>query len=130
MRNTLILILWIGSFLLAGCGRAAAAKTAGDAEAGKAIFTQTAIGQAPGCATCHAVEPDTVIVGPSLAGIAGRAGQRIPDKTAEAYLRESILTPNAYTVEGFPEGVMYQKFADVLTEDEIDNLVAYLLTLE
>lgn len=82
------------------------------------------------CATCHSVESDRVVVGPSLAGIATRAGERVEDLTGPEYIRQSIMQPNAYVVEGFPGGAMPQNFARVLTGEQLDNLVAYLLTLE
>jgi nitric oxide reductase subunit C len=118
------------SVLITACSGRALAGSAGDPAAGKALFQQTTIREAPACSTCHSTEPDKVIVGPSLAGIASRAGDRKPDVSAEAYLRESILEPNAYVVNGFSKGVMYQSFKDVLTEEEINNLIAYLLTLK
>lgn len=81
------------------------------------------------CASCHAVEPETVIVGPSLAGIAGRAATRVDGLTAEEYIEISILQPGAYLVEGFDD-VMPANLGKRLTGDELDALVAYLLTLE
>jgi hypothetical protein len=33
-------------------------------------------------------------------------------------------------VEGFSPGVMYQNYANELTEEEVDALVAYMLTLQ
>lgn len=124
------LILVVLSVLITACSGRAHAGSLGDPEAGKALFHQTSIREAPACSTCHSIESGKVIVGPSLAGIASRAGERKAGMSAEAYLRESILDPNAYVVEGFSEGVMFQKFKDVLTEEEINDLVAYLLTLE
>jgi len=50
--------------------------------------------------------------------------------TAEEYLKESIITPNAHVTEGFTAGVMYQNYGKDLTEQEINDLVAYLLTLK
>ena len=50
------------------------------------------------CASCHAIVPDTVILGPSLAGIAPRAGERLPGVDAESYIRSSILAPAAGTM--------------------------------
>lgn len=111
----------------------------GDPERGRQLFQQEEIGQsdAPGCTTCHSLESGEELVGPSLAGVASRAEARIekPDYTGEAtsvegYLRESILSPNAHVVQGFAPGVMYQEFDDVLTEQDVDDLVAFLLTLE
>jgi mono/diheme cytochrome c family protein len=40
------------------------------------------------------------------------------------------METNAYVVEGFPEGVMPAAFADVLSEQQVDDLVAYMLTLD
>ncbi len=104
----------------------------GDAENGATLFSQATIGanNAPGCITCHSLEPDVVIVGPSQAGLATRAASRVAGLSAEEYIRQSIVEPNAHIVEGFTEGVMYQFYATDLTEQQIDDLVAYTLTLE
>jgi hypothetical protein len=48
--------------------------------------------------------------------------------SAEEYIRESILTPDAYVVEGFQEGDMYQTFGEELSEQQIADLIAYALT--
>ena len=95
-------------------------------------FAQATIGanNAPGCITCHSLEPDVVIVGPSQAGLATRAETRVPGMSAADYIRQSIVEPNAHIVEGFAEGLMYQNYATDLTEDQINDLVAYTLTLE
>jgi len=89
---------------------------------GKQIFNQN-------CATCHALSPDTIIVGPSLAGIASRAGSRLPDLDARQYLELSILKPDAYIVQGFSD-TMPKDLGKKLTGAELDALVAFLLTLK
>lgn len=81
------------------------------------------------CSTCHALEPDVVIVGPSLAGIATRAGTRVPDLSAEQYIRNSMLNPGDFVVPGF-ENVMVQNLGDMLSSDQINDIIAFLLTLE
>ncbi|MCI0398167.1 MAG: cytochrome c [Chloroflexi bacterium] len=81
------------------------------------------------CATCHAVEPETIIVGPSLAGLAGRAGSQAEGLDARLYIETSILKPSAYLVEGFSD-VMPDTFGTRLSGEELDALVAYLLTLD
>lgn len=81
------------------------------------------------CAQCHALAPDTVVIGPSLAGIAIRAATRIPNYDAQAYIEESILSPKSYIVEGFPD-TMPTNFAKDLTSEEFKGLVAFLLTLK
>ena len=82
------------------------------------------------CSRCHAASGDAVVVGPSLAGIATRGGKRIEGMNAQAYIRDSILNPNAYMVEGFPEGLMPLNLKDEMSPEELDAVVAYLLTLK
>ena len=81
------------------------------------------------CARCHAVSDDTVIVGPSLAGIADRAGERVEGVTAEGYLLQSIVAPNRYVVDGYSE-LMPADLGKKLTGEDVDAVVAYLLTLQ
>jgi nitric oxide reductase subunit C len=81
------------------------------------------------CATCHALEPDVVIVGPSLAGIATRAGTRIPGQSAQQYIRNSMLNPGDFIAPGF-QNVMVQNLADSLSSDQINDIITFLVTLE
>jgi len=90
--------------------------------AGNALFQRH-------CASCHALEPEVVIVGPSLAGIAGRAGQRMAGLDARQYILTSVLRPEAHLVEGF-DNLMPSTLAKDLTGEELDTLTAYLLTLD
>lgn len=99
----------------------------GDAERGAALFTQNIGGQAP-CSTCHALD-DSRLVGPGMRGIATRASERVPLQPAEVYLRRSIISPAAHVVEGY-SNVMPATFGQILDEDEVRDLVAYLLTLK
>lgn len=82
------------------------------------------------CSRCHETTGETVIVGPSLAGIATRGSERIQGMDADAYIRNSIEDPGAYKVEGFPEGLMPTDLKDQLTQEDLDAIVAYLLTLK
>lgn len=81
------------------------------------------------CASCHVTDGDAVIVGPALTGVASRAGERMAGLDARQYLEISILQPEAYLVEGF-ENLMPSTLGKQLTGEEVDELVAYLLTLE
>jgi cytochrome c2 len=99
------------------------------AEKGKLLFEQATIGNTAGCKTCHSLEPDTIIVGPSLAGISTRAAAIVPGLSAEEYLRQSILEPDAHVVENFPVSVMPNVWVKELSEEQVDQLVAYLLTI-
>ena len=48
---------------------------------------------------------------------------------AEEYVKESIVDPPAFVVEGYSGDTMPGNFADQLTPEEIDTLVEYLLGL-
>jgi mono/diheme cytochrome c family protein len=63
--------------------------------AGEKIFREK--GQ---CTTCHGI--GRAGRGPDLAGVGARAATRKPGTKAAAYLVESLLTPSAFVVEGFP----------------------------
>lgn len=65
-------------------------------------------GQYP-CAGCHQLDtlPGWVgITGPSLEGLADRAGNRVPGQSAVEYITESLRLPNAYIVPGYNPGLM------------------------
>ena len=96
---------------------------------GKELFGERILGSNAGCITCHSLDPDTTLIGPSIAGVATRAATRVPGVSAEDYLRKSIVNPEAFVVDGFDDGRMPADWAEVLTGVEIDALVAYLLTL-
>jgi cytochrome c2 len=81
------------------------------------------------CATCHALEPDVVIVGPSLAGIAMWAVTRVADQSAEQYIRNSMLNPGEFVVPGF-QNVMVQNLSDTLSSNQINDIITFLMTLE
>ncbi len=79
------------------------------------------------CAQCHALDPDTTVIGPSLAGIATRAGSRVPGYDAQTYIEHSILFPKDYLVDGFTD-TMPTNFGKDLTSDELSAVVAFLMT--
>ncbi len=112
------------SAVVAPVAAAASASADDPAARGRALFSSPpAI-----CSTCHALVPDVVVVGPSLAGVANRAGSRVSGLSAEEYLRNSILHPGDFVVPGFQD-VMQKNFGNLLTSDQIGDLVAFLLTL-
>jgi nitric oxide reductase subunit C len=106
-------------------------------ELGRALYNATP----PGCAACHSVAPGINIVGPTLAGIPETAARRIgsPDyrgtaKDAAGYIRESIVDPNAHVLTGptYAAGgrtLMPTDYAQTLKPQQVDQIVAYLLTL-
>jgi mono/diheme cytochrome c family protein len=105
----------------------------GDPVAGEALANSLA------CVACHITTP----TGPAWAAgdgqpaISQRAATRIiasdyngAATTPEAYLFESIALTNVYLVSGFAEGVMPGNYGETLTDQEMADLIAYLLSFE
>ncbi|WP_129629745.1 c-type cytochrome [Candidatus Oscillochloris fontis] len=110
-------------------------ETNGDAEAGRTLFNnmpaEAISAGAVACYTCHNVDPGSAtLVGPSLSGVGVRAATRVSILSPAQYLRTSIVAPNSYVVEGFAPGIMTQTFEQALSPEQIEDLVAYLLTLK
>jgi len=103
--------------------------TGGDPDRGRDIFFASSIGKSTGCRVCHSIKPGENKVGPSLAGIATRAATRVPGMSAEEYIRQSIEDPSAYIVEGFPD-VMLPDMAEKLSDQDMEDLIAFLMTLK
>lgn len=143
MNRKMLLTMLVVSLvlLLAACGGGGGdtaesgdggGSSVGNASNGESLYNQVTIGSnsAPGCVTCHSLEPDVVLVGPSHAGLANRAGSYKEGMNAEDYLRESLNDPDAHIVDGFTPGVMYQTFVDDLKAGEVNDLIAYMMTLK
>jgi cytochrome c oxidase subunit 2 len=83
--------------------------------------------QQSGCRACHSID-GTPGTGPSWRGDWGapRPGSA-EGQVDEAYVRESILNPAAYIAPGF-QNVM-PSFQGVLTDDQINGVVAYIRQL-
>jgi sulfur-oxidizing protein SoxX len=135
MRNvfsSLLVLIVAAAFLLAACSTKSNGPVVGNAENGKKLYNSTTLGtnSAAGCSSCHKYDASKGVAdkAPYTAGTATRAESRVPGLTAEEYIHESIVNPNAYVVEGFKEGDMYQNWAKELNEQQIADLVAYLLT--
>jgi ferredoxin/mono/diheme cytochrome c family protein len=83
-----------------------------------------------GCSVCHSVKPGDDGVGPSLAGVASVAQDRVDGLSAEQYLWQSIVLPDQYVVDGWPAGQMLPIYRDRFSDQELDAVIRYLLTLE
>lgn len=81
-----------------------------------------------GCGVCHRVGAANGIA-PSFVGIADLAPDRRPPLNAAAYLYESIIHPTAFVLEGY-SGAMPQNYAEILTDAEIGDIIAYLMSGE
>ena len=92
------------------------------AEAGAKLFTDLA------CITCHL---DTAQGrGPVLKGLYGKQVQLATGQTVtfdDAYIRESILHPQAKIVAGFQP--IMPTFQGLVTEEQLLQLIAYVKSL-
>jgi cytochrome c oxidase subunit II len=91
------------------------AAAAAGANQGKALFTSL------GCGSCHVLQDagSQGEVGPNLDNVLGDAD--------EAFVRESIVSPDAQIAEGFQPGVMPKTYGEQLSDQQLDALVEYLL---
>ncbi|HJQ91457.1 MAG TPA: cytochrome c [Acidimicrobiia bacterium] len=78
-----------------------------------------------GCTGCHSrAGISDGFIGPDLTNLADRAGVRVEGLTAEEYVRQSVLNPQAYIVSGYG-GQMPVLPVDT---EELDALVEFLLS--
>jgi mono/diheme cytochrome c family protein len=88
----------------------------GSPVAGKAVFASA------GCGACHTFAPagSTGTVGPDL-------DEALQGKDA-AFIRTSIVDPNAVIAQGYSAGVMPENFQQQLSPKQLDDLVAFLMS--
>ncbi|MDQ6621490.1 MAG: sulfur oxidation c-type cytochrome SoxX [Pseudomonadota bacterium] len=106
---------------------------AGSAERGRALLVARAKAN---CALCHAI-PDPAIpfagnVGPSLAGVGARlsAGQirlRVADNMR---VNADTIMPSYYRSNGFDRVAQAYRNRTILSAQEVEDLVSYLVTLQ
>lgn len=125
MKRAYLLILLLSVFLLAACGGGSTNDET--IRAGRELYETGGASGIP-CATCHTLD-GTPLVGPSFQGLSERAGLRIPGMSAEEYIHQSILNPGAYIVEGY-QNSMNSTYAQFFSEEDINNLTAFLLSIE
>lgn len=99
----------------------------GDAANGEALFHAGKAGGVPACINCHTSVQSAFSLGPSLENVAARAAERPGYASAVDYLHRSIVEPGAYVVPGY-RNIMYGEYGTQLTAQEIDDIIAYLLT--
>lgn len=120
----LLMALTVAIAACAGGGTGATTGGGGNADRGKALFTEKQ------CITCHtlsSVPGATGTIGPTLNGIATTAATRKPGMSAADYIRESIKDPNAFITPGFasPSAMVLPV---PVNDAEINDLVAFLMT--
>ncbi len=106
------------------------AQISGDPVRGRDLFFETSLSASASCHICHSLNLGVDKVGPSLAGVGTRAAEQIPGMSAEDYLRESIVDPDAYIVEGYSPGLMLPDLEEKLSEEQIDDLIAFLISMK
>ncbi len=84
-----------------------------------------------GCLACHSTDGKR-LVGPAWNGLYG-SQVKLADGTTvtadDAYLAQSILEPEAHTVESYPKGTM-PAYGKLMTDDDVKAIVAYMQTLK
>ena len=108
----------------------------------RALGEQVFRSAVPACNACHSIAPGANMAGPTLAGLATRAAEVVasPDYQGQAsdargYIRESIVSPSAHIIPGAMYSAAGTSFMPTgydksLTEEQIDQLTAYLETLK
>ena len=88
---------------------------------GKAIFISA------GCGACHTFKAagTSAKIGPDLDS-APDADAKKAGMPLDAFVKQSIVDPNAYIAPGFPKGVMPATFGKTLSPAKIDALVAFI----
>lgn len=95
---------------------------------GNIVDSGKMIVEANGCIGCHSISGEDGI-GPTWKGLYNSnreldSGDEI--KVDEDYLRESIVDPNAKIVKGYAPNLMPQTFGEMLSEEEITAVIAYI----
>lgn len=89
--------------------------------AAKALFVSS------GCGACHTFKPAGTNgkVGPDL-DTAPEADAKKAKMPLAAFVKQSIVDPNAYIAPGFSKGIMPSNFSSTLGTAKIDALVAFI----
>ena len=124
MRPIITFLLLTVVVFLSGCTTSSSANLSH----GETLYTQGK-GEAPACLNCHTLEAEAFGLGPTMVGVVSRAEAEIANgQTVEEYLRESILHPDDFLVPGY-RNIMYGDYADHLTEQDITDIISYILSL-
>lgn len=108
---------------------AAQASAAGDAAAGKAVFTQN-------CAICHSPDAGVNKIGPSLHGVVGRKSGSLSDYTYSSAMKAADKTWTPETLDTYLAGPMKvvpgtkMIFPGLNSQTDRENVIAYLDTLK
>lgn len=126
MRGVTVAVIVAVAMMLGACSSEEAAVEITERD-GQALFERRALGNQAGCVTCHSLADGVVLVGPSLYDVeAAAAAAGASD--VRAYVRESIVEPEAYIVPGFEDArPMPVVFGELLDDEQIEAIIDYLL---
>jgi hypothetical protein len=113
----------------------------GNVANGENLFKNGPGNAIPACATCHGLSPaEEPKIGPVMQNVQAHAAMHAQSQgqNVVTYLHTSIVNPNAFLVpnEGskvYSAGgisLMYQNYAKDLTEEQIQDIIVYLLMLK
>jgi cytochrome c oxidase subunit II len=90
------------------------------------------VSEQTGCIGCHTIDGANS-VGPTWAGLYG-SQRELTDGTTlvadEEYLYIGIVDPNQHVPVGYPANVMPKNYDELLTDQQISNIIAYIRSLE
>jgi len=82
------------------------------------------------CDACHS-EDGTLKIGPTMKGQYGKEIRHIDGSVMtidDEYIRQSLIKPLQYIAEGYTP--IMPSYKPVLTDEDIDNLIAYIKALK
>ena len=96
----------------------------GNAAAGKSVFA------ANGCASCHTFQPagSNGTIGPNLDTAPAASAKEDGNMALAAFIKQSIVDPNAYIAKGYTKGLMPTTFGSSLSPTQLNDLVAFIVS--
>ena len=96
----------------------------GNAAAGQAVFASN------GCGSCHTFQPasSTGTIGPNLDTAPTADAKADHNMALAAFVKESIVNPDAYIAKGFNKGLMPTTFGNTIKGTQLNDLVAFIVS--